>query len=94
MANDTKVAALLRPATHKLHKHLGQAVIDVIQCNQHTRWTRQRLAERLGKPINCVTAPIKELLDSGILVEHERVTDTLTGCKRWTLKLKEHNDSA
>lgn len=92
MANDTKVAALLRPATYKLHKHLGQAIVDLLGQEQpHAQWTRQRLAVALGKPINCVTAPIKELLDSGIVVEHERVKDPLTGCKRWTLKLKEQD---
>ena len=86
--NDTKVAALLKPSTQRMHNDVGQRIIDVLTTMPYKQWTRNRLADAIGKPINCVTAPIKQLLDSGIIVEHERVKDELTQCLRWTLKLK------
>lgn len=85
--NDTKVAALFKPRTQKMHKELGQEVINLLQV--HGALTRQRLASMLDKPINCVTAPIKQLLDAQIIVEHERVRDPITKCQRWTLRIKE-----
>lgn len=50
--------------------------------------TRKVLAERLGKPINCITAPVQELLKMKVICEHNRVRDADTGALQWELKLK------
>lgn len=91
MANDTKVAALFMPSTQRMHRDLGDRIVDVLASQPHKEWTRQLLADAVMRPVNCVTAPIKMLLDSGIIIEDKRVRDEKTKALRWTLKLKEQN---
>ena len=84
--NDTKVAALFKPSTQRLHRKLEDQIITLLQAQN---CTRAQLAWYIGKGVNCVTAPVKALLDAGIIVEHERVRNPHTGALNWALKLKE-----
>ncbi len=87
--NDTKIAALFKPSTHGLHMELQDRIVQRLSMYRDVQYTRQELARILGKPINCITAPVKALLDAGIVVEHERVRNPDTKCLNWALKLKE-----
>lgn len=87
--NDTKIAALFKPSTQSLHAELQDRIIQRMQSYPDVAYTRQELASILGKPINCITAPVKALLDAGLVIEHERVRNPDTKCLNWALKLKE-----
>lgn len=54
--------------------------------------TRKELAERLGKPINCICAPVKALVDAGRIDEYAKVENSGTGRKAWFLRL--HKEDA
>lgn len=86
--DNTKAASFAAPGTKALHSDLQQRILDLLS-NAHTAsLTRQTMAVMLGKPINCVTAPVKNLLDAGLIVEHEQVWNGQTGRLNWALKLK------
>lgn len=51
--------------------------------------TRLELSNRLDKPINCITAPVLNLIKAGIIEEHDRIVQPETGNKAWQLKVKE-----
>lgn len=90
MVNDTKVAALLRPTTQSMHAKLQQQILDILHNPKYEEGqTRLDLAGLLFKGVNCVTAPVRALLDAGLIVEHERIRQPETGNLAWTLKLKE-----
>lgn len=84
---DTSLATWLSPLHAANRRTLAERVYaslrDVGAC------TRKALAERLGKPINSITAPVKELLDARVIVEHNRVRDAETGALQWELKIKD-----
>lgn len=50
--------------------------------------TRKELAERLGKPINCICAPVKALLEAGKIDEFVQGENTGTGRRAWLLRVK------
>lgn len=86
--DDTKAASFSAPGTKALHADLQQRILDLLS-NAHTAvLTRQEMAGMLNKPINCVTAPVKHLIDAGLIVEHEQVWNGQTGRLNWALKLK------
>lgn len=62
-----------------------QAIIDCLY--EHGPLTRLQIAAKLGVPINCVTAPVLELLKTGELVEHDLVLQE-TGRKAWRVRVR------
>ena len=89
MANDTKVAALFKPSTQRMHGSLEKRIVEKLMHEYTYDWTRDTLAAALGKPVNCITAPVKALLDAGTIIEDKRVRNPKTNALNWTLKLKE-----
>lgn len=81
---NTSVAALFRAAPQwSPMKGRIITVLKALPC------TRKELAARIEKPINSITAPVKSLLDTGVIEEFEQ-TQHDTGCKAWRLRLKEN----
>ena len=91
VGNDTKIAALFRPRTQELHRKLEEQIVDLLRLGPLTRYS---IADKLDRGVNCVCAPVKALLDAGVIVEGARVTQRETGNLAWTLKLKEAHDGA
>lgn len=89
MANDTKIAALFKPRTQRMHGSLERRIVEMLMHNPGTDYTRDTIATAVGKPVNCITAPVKSLLDAGTLIEDKRVRNPKTNALNWTLKLKE-----
>lgn len=50
--------------------------------------TRFELAQRLGKPINCITAPVLSLIKDGKIEEHTKVARSGSSCESWELRVK------
>ena len=84
-AKDTSLAAFFKDKTQAQISTLEAAVLSSIDVDGPA--TRLHLSKRLGKPINCITAPVKKLLDAGILIETEKVLQE-TGNRAWLLDIK------
>ena len=54
--------------------------------------TRLSISNKLERGVNCVCAPVKALLDAGVLVEGERIKQPETGNLAWTLTLKGNDE--
>lgn len=83
MANaDTSVAAYTRNVTQCAHgsyrDRIMQSLTDVGPA------TRKELAARLGVPINCITAPVLQLIAKDLVVESRQVV--VDGFKAWELR--------
>lgn len=86
-AKDTSLAAFFKDKTQRSIRTLEARVLDSLYVDGPG--TRLDLAKRLGKPINCITAPVLALIRAGIIEEHNRVVQPETGSKAWQLKVKE-----
>ena len=88
MANDsTSLQAFFKEKTQQSISTLEARVLDSLYVDGPG--TRLDLAKRLGKPINCITAPVLALLKAEIIEPHNRVVQPETGHKAWQLKVKE-----
>ena len=59
-----------RETYHEILPTLPQSRANVLSAiRKHQPITRQRLAEAMGRPINTVTARVKELIDCGAVTE-------------------------
>ena len=88
MANDsTSVSAFTKNRTQSGAKVVEQRVLDSL--HDSGPGTRLDLANRLGKPINCITAPVLALIKAGLIEEHDKVVQPETGNKAWQLRIKE-----
>lgn len=85
----TKIAALLRPSTRAMHTSIQNEIVELLSEAKTDTLTRQEIAAELRKPINCITAPVRALMDAGLIIEHSQVRNPDTGCLNWALKLKE-----
>jgi len=93
MGNDTKIAALFRPATQALHRKLEEQIVELMKHpNYEDGLTRYDIANYLFKSVNCVCATVKALLDAGVLVVGDRIKQPETGNLAWTLKLKGNDE--
>ena len=84
---DTSLAAFFEGKTQRSISTLETRVLDSLY--EDGPGTRLDLAKRLGKPINCITAPVLALIKAEIIEEHDRVVQPETGNKAWQLKMKE-----
>lgn len=84
---DTSLAAFFKDKTQRSISTLETHVLDSLYADGPG--TRLDLAKRLGKPINCITAPVLNLVKAGIIEEHDRIVQPETGNKAWQLKVKE-----
>lgn len=88
MANDsTSLQAFFKEKTQRDIRALGSRVLDSLYVDGPA--TRLGLSNRLDKPINCITAPVLNLIKAGIIEEHDRIVQPETGNKAWQLKVKE-----
>jgi len=85
--NSTSIQAFTRVQTQRNISTLETRVLDSLYADGPA--TRLDLSNRLGKPINCITSPVLNLIKAGIIEEHDRVTQPETGNKAWQLKVKE-----
>lgn len=84
---DTSLTAFFKYRTRESIKTLEASVLASLYMDGPG--TRLDLANRLGKPINCITAPVLALIKAGIIEEYDRVVQPETGNKAWQLKVKE-----
>ena len=88
MANDsTSLQAFFKAKTQRDISTLETRVLDSLYGDGPA--TRLDLSNRLDKPINCITAPVLNLIKAGIIEEHDRIVQPETGNKAWQLKVKE-----
>ena len=83
----TSLAAFFKGKTQRSINTLEARVLDSLY--DDGPGTRLDLAKRLGKPINCITAPVLALIKAEIIEEHARVVQPETGNRAWELKVKE-----
>lgn len=89
MANaDTSISAFTKNRTQSSIKVLEQRIIDSL--HDQGPGTRLDLANRLDKPINCITSPVLALIKAGVIEEHDKIVQPETGNKAWQLKVKEN----
>ena len=87
MANDsTSLQALFKEKTQQSISTTEARVLDSLYVDGPA--TRLDLSNRLDKPINCITAPVLNLIKAGIIEEHDRIVQPETGNKAWQLKVK------
>ena len=87
MANDsTSLQAFFKGRTQRDISTLETRVLDSLYVDGPA--TRLDLSNRLGRPINCITAPVLNLIKAGIIEEHDRIVQPETGNKAWQLKVK------
>ena len=92
MANDTtSVAAYTSNTVQDAQQPLADALYASIR--DHGPATRAELAQRLSRPVNCITAAVKALLKAGHIVETKQVQNEQTGKKAWLLELPEDTTS-
>ena len=84
---DTSLAAFYKDKTQRSTTTLKSLVLDSLYTDGPG--TRLDLANRLDKPINCITAPVLALIRAKIIEEHDLVVQPETGKKAWQLKVKE-----
>ncbi len=84
---DTSLAAFFSLKTQRNISTLETRVLDSLYVDGPA--TRLDLSNRLDKPINCITAPVLNLIKAGIIEEHDRIVQPETGNKAWQLKVKE-----
>ena len=84
---DTSLAAFFSDKTQRSISTIEARVLDSLY--EDGPGTRLDLSKRLGKPINCITAPVLALIKAEIIEEHDRVVQPETGNKAWQLKVKE-----
>ncbi len=84
---DTSLAAFFRDKTQRDISTLETRVLDSLYVDGPA--TRLDLSNRLGKPINCITSPVLNLIKAGIIEEHDRIVQPETCNKAWQLKVKE-----
>lgn len=84
---DTSLAAFFKENTQRAISTLETLVLDSLYVDGPA--TRLDLSNRLDKPINCITAPVLNLIKAGIIEEHDRIVQPETGNKAWQLKVKE-----
>ena len=89
MANDsTSLQAFFKEKTQRDISTLETRVLDSLYV--YGPATRLDLSNRLGKPINCITAPVLNLIKAGIIShEHYQIVQPETGNKAWQLKVNE-----
>lgn len=88
MANDnTSLQAYFMEKTQRYISTLETRVLDSLCVDGPA--TRLDLSNRLDKPINCITAPVLNLIKAGIIDEHDRIVQPETGNKAWQLKVKD-----
>ena len=88
MANDsTALQAFFKEKTQRDTSTLEIRVLDSLYVDGPA--TRLDLSNRLDKPINCITAPVLNLIKAGIIEEHDQIVQPETGNKAWQLKVKE-----
>ena len=88
MANDsTSLQAFFKEKTQRNISTLETLVLDSLYVDGPA--TRLDLSKRVAKPINCITAPVLNLIKAGIIEEHDRIVQPETGNKAWQLKVKE-----
>lgn len=83
---DTSKATWLSPILARKRETLCERVYNSLRDEGPA--TRKELAQRLGKPINCITQPVLVLVKAKCIIEHDKVTDPETGAKQWQLKIK------
>ena len=84
---DTSLAAFFKEKTQRSISTIEARVLYSLYADGPG--TRLDLAMRLGKPINCITAPVLALIKAEIIEEHNRVVQPETGNKAWQLRVKE-----
>ena len=84
---DTSLAAFFKDKTQESITTLEARVLDSLYVDGPG--TRLDLANRLCKPINCITGPVLALIKAEIIEEYDRVVQPETGNKAWKLKVKE-----
>ena len=88
MANDsTSLQAFFKEKTQRNISTLETRVLYSLYVDGPA--TRLDLSNRLDKPINCITAPVLNLIKAGIIEEHDRIVQPETGNKAWQLKVKD-----
>lgn len=83
---DTSMATWMSPILARKRETLAERVYASLRDAGPA--TRKELADRLGKPINCITQPVCTLLKAKCIIEHDKVLDPETGAKQWQLKIK------
>lgn len=79
---DTSFAAL--PGAQRGLSALQQSIVNALRTLPATR---KELAQRIDKPINCITAPVKALIDAGVIAEDGWVRHEDTNCRAYLLQL-------
>jgi hypothetical protein len=67
-----------------------RAILDLVKRRRSYGCTRQEIADSLGLLIQSVCSPVRQLLDSGLVIETEEQRPTRNGAKAAVLKSPEH----
>lgn len=69
----------------------GGRIVDQVleELQQRGPGTRLELAERMQKKINCITAPVLQLLNEGRIQETKLVQNAETGKSAWLLEVRD-----